>query len=581
MSESAHDRPSTRKTFVHVRLHEEPADAGVRARPDPPRRQSAVVVVHGMGQQVPFETIEQVGRVLRDAEHIARANEPPPEVTIDVVKLGDTRLMRAEVRVTDPDGAPRDVHIYEAYWAPVTEGKVTLRDVVGFLVSAAWNNLWYAFTRWRDPDARRRHDQFIFDRWMFEHWVSFKLSRRSTVLRFGAVLLLLAALFAINAVMLTVVAASSIPGHVSSSGTAWPTPEMLAQLTIDAAGIVPVALALWLGCVVIPRRTRQAKGRKQPAVAQAAARTWRAMAGAMIHHLRATIAWAFVWLGLATLIAMGVAMVFHVLGEPVPFLHKLARYLPFIRVLVAKLPGPWQQAGVWFVWGLLLLASAGLRWFIVEYVGDVAAYVSSHAVSRFFEIRRDIHQISMRVARAVYGARGAEDGDYLYDDVVMLGHSLGSVISYDTLNDLMLEDAEQGWPYLAARRTAMLLTFGSPLEKTAFVFRTQRPHAAEVREASAAAVQPMVLDYAFRPRCWVNVFSRNDWISGELRFYDDDRGAGGDRRVENIEDFDATQPLFAHNQYWENPLLAGVLRDALTGRWGKTPERSAAERPAG
>src|SRR5262245_14547113 len=146
----------------------------------------------------------------------------------------------------------------------------------------------------------------------------------------------------------------------------------------------------------------------------------------------------------------------------------------------------------------------------------------------------------MDVARAVYAARAPGGREPLYDRVVVVGHSLGSIVAYDLLDDLILEDRLKGLPYDAAHRTEMLLTFGSPLEKTAYLFRTQRPRAAEIREALAAVVQPMIQNYVSRPRFWVNLFSRNDVISAALRFYDaEDPAEGGTRRVENVEDMEA------------------------------------------
>ncbi|MGA2214415.1 MAG: hypothetical protein ABSH31_14160, partial [Bryobacteraceae bacterium] len=45
-------------------------------------------------------------------------------------------------------------------------------------------------------------------------------------------------------------------------------------------------------------------------------------------------------------------------------------------------------------------------------------------------------------------------------------------------------------------RTRALITFGSPLDKTAFLFRTQSNHPRdEMREELAASVQPLILSY--------------------------------------------------------------------------------------
>jgi len=87
--------------------------------------------------------------------------------------------------------------------------------------------------------------------------------------------------------------------------------------------------------------------------------------------------------------------------------------------------------------------------------------------------------------------------------MIVLGHSLGSVIGYDVLNGLMLEEQLCNQPLQVADRTRMFLTFGSPLDKTAFLFRTQKDMRSQVREVGAAAVQPMIAAYGNRPLEWV------------------------------------------------------------------------------
>ena len=80
------------------------------------------------------------------------------------------------------------------------------------------------------------------------------------------------------------------------------------------------------------------------------------------------------------------------------------------------------------------------------FAGDVAAYVSPYKVSKFEEIRRAIQDRGKRVARFVYSAEGETPGQALYDKVFVVGHSLGSVLAYDTLNDAINRDIHQhGW----------------------------------------------------------------------------------------------------------------------------------------
>src|SRR3989442_85640 len=107
------------------------------------RAEWAVIVNHGMGQQLHFETLELVVLALRDAEMRARtqivklpaagggeletrAQVVPLPVNMRIVKLpaaggGELELLRAEMEVTDADGRPHSVDLYESYWAPLTE----------------------------------------------------------------------------------------------------------------------------------------------------------------------------------------------------------------------------------------------------------------------------------------------------------------------------------------------------------------------------------------------------------------------------------------------------------------------------
>jgi hypothetical protein len=254
--------------------------------------------------------------------------------------------------------------------------------------------------------------------------------------------------------------------------------------------------------------------------------------------------------------------------------------------LYAKAAGLAQRhpVAIFLAWAVELVAAYKVRWFLVEYVGDVAAYIAAHTVSKFYEVRQQIWQTAMKVSRAVYRAQadvqpGSEGPGFLYQKIIVVGHSLGSVIGYDVLNGLLLEDAFSKEPLDVPGRTRMLLTFGSPLDKTAFLFRTQKDMHSPVREVAAAAVQPMIQSYEYRPEEWINLFSRSDIISGALDFYDppDRHKANGEvqfqnpptppemhKPVMNLIDPDARTPLAAHVEYWEGALFANALVRGIT-----------------
>jgi hypothetical protein len=121
-------------------------------------------------------------------------------------------------------------------------------------------------------------------------------------------------------------------------------------------------------------------------------------------------------------------------------------------------------------------------------------------------------------------------------------------------------------------RTRRLITFGSPLEKTAFLFRTQLGREQALRESIAALKQPLILDYGrFRPQTftWVNIYSRADVVSGPLTYYDtpaSTASATPNRNpVQNVVDHWAVIPFIAHVQYWRNSTLRQQLWDAIGG----------------
>lgn len=402
-----------------------------------PRRCVAFVVFHGMGQQVPYETISQLAECMVRQETAIGKYEAPPAVSVVRVKItddsADPPLARAQFSVKRDDELI-DVHVYEAYWAPLTEGKISFLETLAFLFEAGFNGILSCLRG------------SAFKRWMFGDFQDLPIKAGT--------------LYA----LVTTVAGAAI-------------------------ALIPVV--------------------------------------AFSHYWKA-----------ASSEPLRVAIVVH---HPILSLLSLA---------------------------LLGLYTWAIRYFAVEYAGDVAIYVSSHKVSRYQETREKIQETVFAIARQVYSSRNGVQPTY--DKVVFVGHSLGSVIAYDTLNAAISWDvAEQGGRIHVVSRTNRLITFGSPLDKTAFLFRTQVSGPRFLREALAAQKQPLILDYQqFRPRQsfrWVNIYSRADIISGRLAYYDTPPGSANPapNPVENVTDWQAWIPIVAHVQYWNNRKLREELYRAI------------------
>jgi pimeloyl-ACP methyl ester carboxylesterase len=224
------------------------------------------------------------------------------------------------------------------------------------------------------------------------------------------------------------------------------------------------------------------------------------------------------------------------------------------------------------VWPSLIALSALIRKLMVQYVGDVAIYVSANKLDRFDKIRKEIKETARVSASAIYEALADGGRAFEYGKVAVVGHSLGSVIAYDTLNRLINDDMLAGNRVRVADRTCVFETFGSPLDKIAFFFTIQGKDTLRIREQLASTVQPLIQSYsAYRRFPWINVYSPNDIISGKLDLYDLPPGSvpAGAKTVENVIDEDAAVPLVAHVDYWKNAkiwqrLYAEVTRSTPT-----------------
>jgi hypothetical protein len=469
MSQSNPDRiPFTETRTIHYGAIWDPRLEKARESGHGP---IAVLVCHGMGQQVRYETISAVAEAIRVE---ARNRQAIVElVHVHLCEANDDFLARAEVK-WEKGGEEHEVHVYEAYWAPLTEGKVTYWDTIKFLVRAALSGLKHSRPFW--PGS--------FQRWMFGEP---KVMTISPVAWIGLLIVLLV---------------------------------LLAQVGI----IAYVSLVL--------------------------AQQWK-----------------------------------FAISQPLPagimeWIKWLAPFLPGI-----KSPLSWHALRHLLIWLALVAEALFVRYFIVQFVGDVAAYISPYKDSKFDELRHQIRKIGLNVGKVIYGFDAKAATVPRYEQVVVVGHSLGSVLAYDTLNSLINLDAVCAKSRDVMKRTRALITFGSPLDKTAFIFHLQAKRNEDwIREQLAAAMRPLIVDYSYRPATfkWVNIWSAMDIISGSLDYYDDPNiPSTATMHVENLYDWAAWIPLAAHVQYWGNAKLREQLYRCVSDSPAALSAASAAGRNGG
>lgn len=551
----------------------------------PLREKRAVWIVHGMGQQLPFETLDGLAQgLIRQVE--SRPGAAPVQPRVRAVKLGDQIVERVELDATE-NGRAFELHLYEAYWAPITEGAVKLRDVTGFLFTGSFRGLLNSFKKFR--------------RAMFGGVERFQL-HQGTAAEVSAALLTLVSLVVINSV---IVAAGAVFYALPGDKMRIPA-ESWSAMTAIASGLSAVGIIF--GALIFLAEMCKPQGLPDWAKWVINRSVWTAFfitllsiaLGALFLALRATSltaafnlpngrqlqvqGWAtFLILCIAALSLLALALrgkrrsdwggmrrtrylVVFVVASFLLFLGASVGqvFIAATQFTLDFLPDElveWMQNPMW-VWPFLIGFSYLVRELLVQYVGDVAAYISPSKLDRFSEIRVKIKDLAKKSATGVYFAK--EGGDFLYQKIAVVGHSLGSVIAYDTLNALLNEDSLCGNVLQVADRTCLLETFGSPLDKIAFFFSIQGSKALEIREQLASAKQPLIQNYAqFRQFPWVNVYSPNDIVSGRVEFYDRP-GEPSPPAVERIEDKDAIVPLAAHVEYWSNSVVWERLYAELT-----------------
>jgi hypothetical protein len=546
------------------------------------QKRVAVFVAHGMGQQIPFQSMDAVAHGLRQEDKDPNAAKP----TARAIKPDSEWIHRIEMPLKN---GTVDVHVYEAYWAPLTEGRITLRDVIRFLTGAGSN-------------ALRNSSKGMYKRWMFGQYTTFPIAIR-TLFYLLVTLTFIMSLVAMNSVIVGVAAGTAL----RVSAPPWLTVELLGDLTSTFNGVVAAMVVTGLALAI----------------------------GALLKLMRLPLRLRLLWSGLASLATLGTVIIVILAGISIPVIlyahirlklpapskiwstvfstpavsqfdetvSTLLLYATIVfggiylllwlgRIVAGVARDLGAKKGVWgtiavtavfcvivglasrllfvfagvlkssggsaavisvpLVWTLLIGLSNYVRTVLVQFMGDVAIYVMPHKLDAFNDLRREIRSVSHKVLESIYRQKD-EKGRHLYDAVIIVGHSLGSVVAYDALNQMIRDDELQNRTDVVDR-TPLFLTFGSPLDKTAFIFSLQGHKTSEAREALAASVQPMISDYRFRPKEWVNLWSPWDIISGHLGFYDPDPPTDS-RSVQNLIDREANIPIMAHVEYWQGSLV--------------------------
>jgi len=541
----------------------------------------AILVIHGVGQQLPFQPIDSFANGLRAT------------LQRDGMKVSLTHFMRRRdegfdhsIRVAAVDVERKERHarldIHEFYWAHLTQGKASFTQVLRWLVITGFTpvrRLALNFPllsqraesraeRWgkrlrRTPQSKDPQEPTQPSRWRrasaavigdTKFWLLVEFLREMWRLIYVA----------LAAAVITALTAAVVHQSTTIVKDLPETVKPLLQLQLTwsgAASITAALIALIAGLALllaIPEQVRHlVRLRKvEPVVSREVGDAARegyehgknlltkligggvAGLGALVTAAAAHARWkseinARSWLLPMSILSFATAaLALFWLSRPEP--PCLAIILicptPAVYTIVHSL----ADSGLPI---LLLLLLLGLAFFLtrvfVDYLGDVALYTMATENSTFFQTRIAIQKEFSKQLRSLLR-------DKQYESVAIAGHSLGSVIGYDAISLLRAEVArdDTGDPSPITReefaKLTTFITFGSPLNKVLYFFRIKikdyesvRSHI--VRELLGFRQQESLLmrDPSLPGRTatledtlrWLNFYSPMDPISGRLIYF--------------------------------------------------------------
>jgi hypothetical protein len=239
----------------------------------------------------------------------------------------------------------------------------------------------------------------------------------------------------------------------------------------------------------------------------------------------------------------------------------LLKYLYWIGILLAK-TFPFLKV---FKAPVMILFNA-LKSFLapqlVNYMGDVALYCNTDVKSEYYAIRKNILDGAVEKIQLLLNNKD-------YDEVLICGHSLGSVITYDTIDRINIQMHSDITLRQNASKLKGITTFGSPLDKISFFFdehinREKQPlrfsitaHLHGFRKKMVEHELPSNMQWYLGTIPWLNFWSQTDVVSGYLDVYDNVTNIQMDFSSQfEGKKFSKTKLLaFSHTLYWETPAM--------------------------
>jgi len=478
-----------------------------------PNRRSAILVIHGIGQQPRYETLLLLGRGLYN--HLKRRGMPTLVRLVPPRELPKGANRGLRFQITKPDETVATVDLFEYYWGPYAQGILSVPRIIK----------WFLARTFPRPEQLTS----------FPPW---KTIWDGLILLVYAGLILALFVISANAALgvsgnsqsLFTLSISSVAerlGWVTTAGASfWIMLAILAyslwQVLFRTWGI----LFLLFQSPMEPLPIEDEGGKRRGPCAGSPPHRAKTLLGNLL--------WLLLWL----------------------FVFQMVR----LRMETA---GNLNHGNI----ALMVAAFTGFREllnsFLVNFVGDIPVYLSRNEYSPSYPVRRKIidtgsdlllellgvdkneaSPITIKVARELPDDQKEPGSERpRYDQVIVVGHSLGSVIGLDILRQTYLRIyGDNRWDKLTH-----FITLGSPLRKISYLTLQEEGDPDRLRLDSYTKT----LGPVFRQRGsgnevnWWNFVIPTDPVADYLNHATAYCGIPQDIYIARI-----CEPIHSHSRYW-------------------------------
>lgn len=207
--------------------------------------------------------------------------------------------------------------------------------------------------------------------------------------------------------------------------------------------------------------------------------------------------------------------------------------------------------------------------YLKNFIGDIPVYLSRNEYSEAYSVRRRILDTGSDLLLALLGLDGTQSSPVTikaraagflddqsetsirpaYEQVIVAGHSLGSVIGLDILRQTYLRVLATGNGPEIWEKITDFITFGSPLRKVSYFILQEEGDPERLRTDSyMSTLKPVFRSGTSNEMRWRNFVILSDPIADYLGRSTAYAGIARDYTLPGIG-----EPLTSHSRYWKDP----------------------------